>query len=224
MNRERINKISDAEIIEALRKAATYFNHEKFTRHEFDKVSNSCKGTVVLSRFGTWSNALAKTDLQLKERPKQNREFISEQELMEEMERVLNLVGQRPSKAEWEASNPKYSYTTYKTRFSGWVAAWEHFYTNYKGQVLVPNSIEPVQPPPAKIRQEQKRDIPLKLRLKVFQRDSYKCVLCGASPAINSNIQLHVDHIHPFSRGGKTEIKNLQTLCQNCNWGKGNET
>ena len=223
MHRERTNKISDDEIVNELKRVAEHFDYVKFTRHEFDSVSKSCKGTVVLSRFGSWASALEKTDLQLKERPKKNQKFISEQELMEEMERILNMVGQRPSKAEWEASSPKYSYTTYKTRFKGWVSAWKYFYTNYKGQIISPIPIVEIQAKPKKIKQEQKRDIPLKLRLKVFQRDNHKCVLCGASPAIDANIQLHVDHIYPFSKGGKTEFENLQTLCQNCNWGKGDE-
>lgn len=29
-----------------------------------------------------------------------------------------------------------------------------------------------------------------------------------------------IDHVHPFSKGGKTQLDNLQTLCQPCNAGK----
>ena len=39
------------------------------------------------------------------------------------MERVWQKVGQRPSRTEWEISNPKISYTTYKQRFGGWTDA-----------------------------------------------------------------------------------------------------
>jgi len=49
------------------------------------------------------------------------------------------------------------------------------------------------------------------LRNKIFNRDGNKCVLCG------SQDNLQIDHIIPFSRGGTTEIKNLQTLCCKCN-------
>ena len=35
-------------------------------------------------------------------------------------------------------------------------------------------------------------------------------------------VKLHVDHILPVSRGGKTVMSNLQTLCEDCNCGKGN--
>lgn len=54
------------------------------------------------------------------------------------------------------------------------------------------------------------------LRNKVFERDGRKCVLCG------SGEKLCVDHIHPFSLGGKTEESNFQTLCKSCNSKKGN--
>ena len=68
------------------------------------------------------------------------------------------------------------------------------------------------------------REVGDKLRLAVFRRDNYKCVICGASPAMHSSIILHVDHVVPFSKGGKTEIQNLQTLCSKCNWGKSADT
>jgi 5-methylcytosine-specific restriction endonuclease McrA len=72
------------------------------------------------------------------------------------------------------------------------------------------------------IQSERKRDIPLKLRLKILDRDNYTCVLCGRSPALLPGCALHVDHRIPFSKGGKTQFENLQTLCTDCNLGKGN--
>lgn len=55
-----------------------------------------------------------------------------------------------------------------------------------------------------------------KLRFQVLSRDKFKCVYCG-------NIEkLEVDHVIPLSKGGKTIKENLQTLCYECNRGKGN--
>lgn len=59
-----------------------------------------------------------------------------------------------------------------------------------------------------------------KLRYDVLKRDNFKCCACGASPAKNPNVTLHVDHIVPWSKGGETKIDNLQTLCSECNHGK----
>jgi 5-methylcytosine-specific restriction protein A len=59
----------------------------------------------------------------------------------------------------------------------------------------------------------------------VFVRDKFTCRACGAKPVwVNKhgvefpNVgQLACDHIYPYSKGGKTELKNLQTLCRKCN-------
>lgn len=69
-------------------------------------------------------------------------------------------------------------------------------------------------------RRKTVRDIDLRLRFKVMHRDNFKCCKCGASPAKGPSVELHVDHIIPWSKGGETVIENLQTLCSKCNLGK----
>ena len=59
------------------------------------------------------------------------------------------------------------------------------------------------------------------LRYDVLRRDGFKCVLCGSSA--QDGVKLEVDHIHPVSKGGKTELGNLRTLCDRCNRGKSNK-
>ena len=59
------------------------------------------------------------------------------------------------------------------------------------------------------------------LRYDVLQRDRFKCTICGAGQT--DGVKLHVDHIIPVSKGGKTERDNLRTLCERCNLGKGNK-
>ena len=56
-----------------------------------------------------------------------------------------------------------------------------------------------------------------RFRHKVFSRDGYRCVECGAS---NKDVRLEVDHIVPVSKGGLDSLDNLQTLCFVCNRGK----
>lgn len=58
-----------------------------------------------------------------------------------------------------------------------------------------------------------------KLRYKIMKRDNFRCVICGASQ--KDGVKLHVDHIIPVSKGGKTIESNLRTLCDRCNLGKG---
>lgn len=57
------------------------------------------------------------------------------------------------------------------------------------------------------------------LRYDVLRRDNFKCVICGRTS--QDGAFLHVDHILPIARGGETKLDNLQTLCENCNLGKG---
>lgn len=56
------------------------------------------------------------------------------------------------------------------------------------------------------------------LRYSVLKRDQFRCQICGASAA--DGVKLEVDHILPISKGGKTELNNLRTLCRECNRGK----
>ncbi len=56
------------------------------------------------------------------------------------------------------------------------------------------------------------------MRYNILKRDHFRCQICGSSSS--DGVKLHVDHIVPVSRGGKTEPSNLRTLCDRCNLGK----
>lgn len=74
------------------------------------------------------------------------------------------------------------------------------------------------QSQPQQEAKKRSRYIPLSVRFTVLQRDGHKCVSCGKSPL---EVTLEVDHKEPFSKGGTNDISNLQTLCFDCNRGKG---
>lgn len=59
-----------------------------------------------------------------------------------------------------------------------------------------------------------------RLRFEVLARDKFTCRFCGASPTKDPETTLHIDHIIPWAKGGKTTRSNLQTLCSKCNLGK----
>lgn len=59
------------------------------------------------------------------------------------------------------------------------------------------------------------------MRYDVLRRDGFHCVRCGRGR--EDGVKLHVDHMVPVSRGGKSVMDNLQTLCEDCNCGKGNK-
>lgn len=65
---------------------------------------------------------------------------------------------------------------------------------------------------------EQRRLMTDSLRYEVLKRDGFRCQICGATAA--DGYKLHIDHIMPVSKGGRTELSNLRVLCERCNMGK----
>ncbi len=74
----------------------------------------------------------------------------------------------------------------------------------------------------SRARSYYKKAIPLARRLEVFNRDNYSCRICGRNKK-EDDIKIHVDHIKPLIKGGTSEFDNLQTLCEDCNYGKGGD-
>lgn len=56
------------------------------------------------------------------------------------------------------------------------------------------------------------------LRWKILKRDNFTCTKCGRK---SPQVRLEVDHIIPLAKGGTNTDKNLATLCNWCNSGKG---
>ena len=55
-------------------------------------------------------------------------------------------------------------------------------------------------------------------RLRIFERDEYRCVYCGAQFAAE---ELTIDHVQPRVHGGDRSEGNLVTACGTCNTLKG---
>ncbi len=62
-----------------------------------------------------------------------------------------------------------------------------------------------------------RKPISKQTRVQVLARDGYKCKMCGRT---KDEVPLEVDHIIPVADGGTDELKNLATLCRDCNRGK----
>lgn len=68
-----------------------------------------------------------------------------------------------------------------------------------------------------KDKREPRRTISRKLRFEILRRDDYTCIICGRKAP---EVELHVDHIIPWSINKKHEKGNLMTTCKDCNLGK----
>lgn len=234
--RKRLNEVPESKILTELEKAAKHFDYTEFAWRDFNKIAD-ISATTVKKHFGSWKSGLAalKKNLQtkgldLRPRPFAPNRVYSDKEMFDEMARIWAKVGQRPSRYEWEESDPKIAYQTYKQRFGGWTNSCMKFIEYKMGSAIhtdedvsvrketVIDSIVSIRPKP-----ESSRAVPLSVRLKVLDKDNFRCRFCGRSPASEMGVKLHIDHIIPFSKGGKTVVDNLQTLCFDCNMGKSNK-
>lgn len=228
--------IPDEEYFDDLRRVASLINKETVPYEEYRK-HGKYSAEHIFSRFGRWNDFLKKAGLA----PTGfNKDKITEQECFDEIERMWRLLGRQPTSTDITKTGLcNYSIDTFKRRFGGWRKALEAFveYINateseYQSCVSEPDTIrnstsnksekenEAVTLP----KHRTSRNINTRLRFKVLARDNFKCCACGASPAKDPSVVLHVDHIVPWSKGGETVIENLQTLCSKCNLGKSNLT
>jgi len=58
-------------------------------------------------------------------------------------------------------------------------------------------------------------------RFLIFDRDGFQCAYCGRT-SFSDGVKLHLDHIHPKSKGGSDSAGNLVTACEQCNVSKSN--
>ena len=61
----------------------------------------------------------------------------------------------------------------------------------------------------------QRRLMTKELREEIARRDNYTCQICGKY--MPDEVGLHIDHIIPVAKGGKSIPSNLQVLCSKCN-------
>lgn len=177
--------------------------------NEFGKYNN----TTVARRFGSWNNALTEAGLSVS-----NEVNISDERLFENILVLWQHYGRQPRRSELAKPPSTISQGPYNRSFSSWTAALENFveYANTGGVDALSVQLS------SESQQKTGRDPSLRLRWHVLQRDRFTCCACGASPAVIIGVELHVDHITPWSKGGETVLGNLQTLCSICNLGKSN--
>jgi hypothetical protein len=166
-------------------------------------------------RFGSWNGALLQAGLDIS-----NRLNIPDEELFENILALSQHFGRQPRRAEMAADPSSISHHPYVRRFGTWMNALRAFvdYANGTGAELT----EQLFGTGVDSKHKTGRDPSLRLRWRVLQRDNFKCCSCGVTPANSLGVELHVDHIHPWSEGGETIFENLQTSCSKCNLGKSN--
>ena len=124
----------------------------------------------------------------------------------------------------------KYSEGVYKRHFGSWMKALETFveYINAdktEDEVVNNSTSETTSVDEVSgqiLKHKTSREMSDRLRFRILMRDGFTCKKCGRSPIKERDVELHVDHITPWSKGGETISENLETKCSQCNLGKGN--
>ncbi len=149
-----------------------------------------------------------------------NRQQVPETELFENIANVWVSLGRQPFGRDLNKAHglSMFSLGTYESRFGSWnkaLLAFEAFVNVGKAPETTPQA-------PATNRQSKRTGskINWRLRAQVLIRDNCICQMCGASPAKDPSVELHADHVKPWSKGGETVLENLKTLCVKCNIGK----
>ena len=204
--------VPDSELVRDLRRVAREAGRRHMTGQLYAEHGTYRPNTLA-RRFGSWNAALGAAGLKVTQHW-----GVPDAVMLENLADVWRKLGRQPTWRELTKRGgfSKFAGSTYKRRFGSWhntLSAFEAFANKCGRSVELPKRKRPTLRP--------SREINWRLRATVLIRDNCLCRMCGASPAKDPAVTLHVDHIVPWSKGGATALENLQTLCATCNIGKG---
>lgn len=208
--------IPENELLEDLKLVANKLATNALSSRDYNDGGGKYSSTTIITRFGTWNNALLKAELEYV-----HQREVSTEELFKNLEQVWINLGYQPVFRDMKKPNSRFSTHQYITRFGNWRNALQAFVEYINSDKIIEENetiIEPIIT--EQIFKHKTKRIPSeRLKVQVLMRDGNKCKLCGIT-LTGENI--HFDHIHPWSKGGETILENLQILCAPHNLAKGN--
>jgi len=224
--KEYNRNVTESELIKDVISVSKIIGKDTVTQFDYSKYGKYHPSTLQ-RRFKSWFIVLEKAGLN----PARSPFGIDDELLFKNLADVWIKLGRQPTNKDMKAPLSKHGGNTYVRHFGSWMEALrkfieyenigfneefesekDSFFENIVGQTAIEN----------RDIQKDSRTISLRLRFSVFLRDGFRCMACGKSPVTHSGVELHCDHIVPWSKGGKTIMENLRTLCSDCNLGKGN--
>ena len=209
---DKTNKVTDEDIMnDVLFVKNEILKKEKIIMKEYFEHGKYGKKAIT-NHFGTWNNLLDQLNIE----KTRIDEHLTKIEIFYLIENLWMTLQRQPNLREFE-SITHHTKKIIISKFGKWSTCLKEFvkWANNKNFNNTHSNYN--------IKHKTAREPSKSLRYDVFKRDGYKCVICGQSPANNPKIELHVDHITPYSLGGETILENLQTLCSDCNLGKSNK-
>lgn len=208
------------------------------TFEQYRKLGGSFSIATFQRHFGSWQEAVRRIG-----RHDGHAGKYADEELFSELQLLWEALGRQPTFQEMNRDG-RISGGVFQRRFGSWMKAIHAFCADRESpheaeiasvpvaaiqiqttqvtafvEELAP-SPEPCMPMTTTILVDSRRAPGKRLRFRVLQRDGFRCLLCGRSPATHHGVALQTDHIIPWSRGGLTVFENLRTACDDCNGGK----
>lgn len=223
---ETLRYAPDEELLEDLRRCAKAIGGNTITIAQYEEIGKAHPSTIQ-RRFGSWSKALQQARLQLgKTKP-----GTTDEEFFENIKSLWTSLGRQPRSNEVRPPCSRFWASTYYRRFGSWSKALQNFVAwvnsdsseqsqqdeTETNRGAVSSSVQP-----GSTKHRTRREPSDRQRFRILVRDGFRCKACGASPITRPGVELHVDHILPWSQGGETTDDNLVTKCKQCNLGKGN--
>jgi hypothetical protein len=223
-------ELSDDDLIAEMQRVDSLLSSGVLTVRDFNHHS-STHYDVVRKRFGSWQNALERAGVGQAELGKR----YTDEQCHKNIISLWTHYGRQPNYGELKQEPSTVGPKAYVRRWGSWRKALAAFveWANAEeqdGPQTGSDSSKTTEPvaqqhleklAKARLAPEDRHEVPLRLKWKVHLRDRFRCLACGKSPANDITVELHADHILPWADGGKTVVENLQTLCRNCNLGKG---
>jgi len=220
MRNQIARNMTEDELLDEIRRVACDLGTDCLSQENFNAVSR-INAKSIINQFGSWKSALEKVGLHLSRHGRRH----SDDDYFENLLAVWTFHGRQPRLRELNDAPSMITAGAYEKKWGTWKKALVAFIERVNSDTTASdqNDNEATSSPLRRKTTKRKRNvrsIPIGLRYNVLRRDRFRCVLCGASPAIDVGCILHVDHLVPVSRRGKTEMDNLRTTCQACNLGK----
>jgi hypothetical protein len=181
---------------------------QKPTKARFDAWPDRlCVAASIARRFGSWPEALCRVGIS-----QPHRRIYSGEELVARLELAWRRLGRAPGRVTLERLG-NISRKPYVERWGSVRLACRAVDPYRKGHITREDLMR------GRTRRRS-RSLRPRVRYRVLQRDGFRCVLCGASPATDPKVHLEIDHLVPVSKGGDSTLTNLRTTCRACNRGK----
>ncbi len=200
-------------VVAELRRIAKAIGKKTLSRDDIDRFGRLGSGTVI-RKFGTLHKAHEVSGLVPGVFKK-----VTDRELLDILVALWKITakkhGRSPTMDEVRRYGFPVSASTIAVRFGSWPKAlMRALKLEAKRQPRKAAEADGAAKP--KVIKAKRKSIPVKTRFLVFRRDEYTCRICGQKGG-----ELQVDHVVPLARGGSDHERNMQTLCKDCNFGKG---